>query len=111
MREGVVDCVRGLGVRMINDCVRCTALLTAPADAAALAAHIRSLGMRAGVALKPKTDVSTVVPLVEAGAVDMVLVMTVEPGFGGQKFMADMMPKVCMRTTYYDVLLLACVWG
>ena len=54
--------------------------------------HIRSLGKKAAVTLKPATPAEAVFPYL--GMVDMVLVMTVEPGFGGQSFMADMMPKV-----------------
>lgn len=42
--------------------------------------------------MKPKTDVMVVKDYIEHA--DLVLIMTVEPGFGGQKFMADMMPKV-----------------
>ncbi len=53
---------------------------------------IKSRGVKAGVVVKPKTPASTVLPYL--ADVDMVLVMTVEPGFGGQSFMADMMPKV-----------------
>lgn len=53
---------------------------------------IKSRGVKAGVVVKPKTPASAVLPYL--ADVDMVLVMTVEPGFGGQSFMADMMPKV-----------------
>ena len=48
--------------------------------------------MRVGIALKPGTPVDAVLPFLDA--VDLVLVMTVEPGFGGQAFMAEMLPKV-----------------
>ncbi|XP_076957479.1 ribulose-phosphate 3-epimerase, cytoplasmic isoform-like [Bidens hawaiensis] len=60
-----------------------------------LVTRIKSKGMRPGVALKPGTPVEEVYPLVEGeNPVEMVLVMTMEPGFGGQKFMPDMMDKV-----------------
>lgn len=48
--------------------------------------------VKAGVVIKPKTDVAFIEPILDQ--VDMVLVMTVEPGFGGQSFMKDMMSKV-----------------
>lgn len=63
-----------------------------PGDAAALLREIRALGIRAGLSLKPGTPAEAVEKLLPL--TDMVLVMTVEPGFGGQSFMADMMPKV-----------------
>ncbi|XP_044465199.1 ribulose-phosphate 3-epimerase, cytoplasmic isoform [Mangifera indica] len=60
-----------------------------------LVQKIKSKGMRPGVALKPGTPIEEVYPLVEdESPVEMVLVMTVEPGFGGQKFMPEMMDKV-----------------
>ncbi|KAL3829495.1 hypothetical protein ACJIZ3_018297 [Penstemon smallii] len=60
-----------------------------------LVQQIKLKGMRPGVSLKPGTPIEEVFPLVEAeDPVQMVLVMTVEPGFGGQKFMPEMMDKV-----------------
>ena len=52
---------------------------------------IRSLGCKAGLSLKPGTPLEAVLPYLEK--CDMILIMTVEPGFGGQSFMADMMDK------------------
>ena len=53
---------------------------------------IRKNGARAALALKPKTDFQVLTEF--RNDLDMILIMTVEPGFGGQKFMADMMDKV-----------------
>lgn len=54
--------------------------------------EIRSLGAQAGLSLRPKTDVQTLMPYLSL--VDLILVMTVEPGFGGQEFMPQMLEKV-----------------
>jgi ribulose-phosphate 3-epimerase len=64
----------------------------ASTDPVALARRIRQLGARASIALKPGTPVEPYLELLPE--FDQVLVMTVEPGFGGQSFMADMMPKL-----------------
>ena len=53
---------------------------------------LRKLGSRAGMALKPGTEIELYSDLLDE--IDMLLIMTVEPGFGGQKFMANMMDKV-----------------
>jgi ribulose-phosphate 3-epimerase len=61
-------------------------------DVVQTARSIRSAGARAGLALKPATPLEAYEDVLTE--FDMLLVMTVEPGFGGQPFMADMMPKV-----------------
>ncbi len=55
-------------------------------------AAVRETGARVGLALKPATPFAAAVPFLEL--VDLVLIMTVEPGFGGQSFMTDMLDKV-----------------
>ena len=64
----------------------------ATADPVGLARRLREIGSRAGLAVKPGTDVAPYLELLPE--FDQLLVMTVEPGFGGQTFMTDMMPKV-----------------
>jgi ribulose-phosphate 3-epimerase len=54
--------------------------------------EIRKIGARAGLALKPGTEIESYADLLSE--IDMLLIMTVEPGFGGQKFMENMMDKV-----------------
>ena len=70
--------------------------VTFHAEAAAapirLAREIRRLGSRAGLALRPATPVDGFVELLSE--IDMLLIMTVEPGFGGQSFLASMLPKI-----------------
>lgn len=67
---------------------------------------IKDAGMKVGVALKPSTPATAVHPICDDPEcpVDMLLVMTVEPGFGGQKFQPEMMPKVkALRERYPDM--------
>lgn len=64
----------------------------AEGDPAETIRRIHELGLKAGISIKPGTPAEAVFPYLED--VELVLVMTVEPGFGGQSFMLDMMPKV-----------------
>ena len=67
---------------------------------------IRELGVKAGLSVKPKTPAEAVLPYLPY--CDLILVMTVEPGFGGQSFMADMMPKLKTIRGYLDKQNPAC---
>ncbi|MBQ8849304.1 MAG: ribulose-phosphate 3-epimerase [Clostridia bacterium] len=69
-------------------------------DPASVLKYIRSKGLRAAVAIKPNTDVSVVYPLLDE--VDMVLIMTVEPGFGGQKLIPHTIEKVRELRAYMN---------
>ncbi|GAA1653834.1 ribulose-phosphate 3-epimerase [Microbacterium flavum] len=66
--------------------------LEAAADPISLARRLRDIGARAGVAVKPATPVEGLFEVLDE--FDQILVMTVEPGFGGQSFMSDQMPKL-----------------
>lgn len=72
----------------------------ATSDPVGLARTLRSLGARAGLALKPGTDVTPYLELLPE--FDQLLVMTVEPGFGGQSFMTELMPKVAAVRSAID---------
>ncbi len=67
---------------------------------------VHGCGKKAGVVLKPKTPAEAVLPFLDQ--CDMVLIMTVEPGFGGQSFMADMMDKVSQVRAWITERGLAC---
>ena len=72
-------------------------------EAAALA---RSLGRRTGIAIKPGTPADALFPFLDM--IDLALVMTVEPGFGGQSFMADMLPKISSIRREIDARSIQC---
>ena len=77
-----------------------------PENIAATLDKIRQLGVKPGIVVKPKTPAEAVAPYLDK--VDLVLVMTVEPGFGGQKFMADMMPKLKQLRQMLDAVNPGC---
>lgn len=66
--------------------------LESDSDAIKTIEKIKSCGKKVGISIKPKTPASAVIPYLPL--IDMVLVMTVEPGFGGQKFMEDQVSKI-----------------
>lgn len=66
----------------------------------------KSLGKKTGVTLKPRTPAEAVKPYI--GMVDLVLIMMVEPGFGGQSFMHDQLPKIAAVRKMLDEAKLPC---
>lgn len=84
--ERYVEAFRNAGADIINFHVEATEDPDGTLD------KIKSMGAKTGITIKPDTPVSRIVSYLEK--VDMVLIMTVEPGFGGQKFMAEKMSKV-----------------
>ncbi len=83
--------------RLLGDFVKAGAqAITVHAEAtdnlAGLIELIKDYGVKAGVSIKPKTPVETIIPVL--GNIDLVLVMTVEPGFGGQQFIESCVPKI-----------------
>jgi ribulose-phosphate 3-epimerase len=85
--------------RYVDDFIKCGAdILTFHIEAVTdeqareAIAKIKNHGKKVGISIKPKTPASVVIPYIND--IDMVLVMTVEPGFGGQKFMSETMEKV-----------------
>ncbi|KAL1132424.1 hypothetical protein AAG570_010379 [Ranatra chinensis] len=76
--------------------------IEATSNVTELCHKIREAGMQVGIALKPNTDIESVEKFIDVA--DMILIMTVEPGFGGQKFMSHMMEKVKWLRRHYPTL-------
>ncbi len=80
--------------------------LEAMPDPSAVIKEFQRLGVKPGISIKPGTPASKVLPYLKD--VNVVLVMTVEPGFGGQSFMADMIPKIKEISAYIKANKLSC---
>jgi ribulose-phosphate 3-epimerase len=78
---------------------------SAPAITQAIA-DTKALGVKTGLSVKPATPASAIEPWLKD--IDMALVMTVEPGFGGQSFMADQLPKIAQLRRMIDSAHPAC---
>lgn len=68
---------------------------------------IKSCGLKVGLSFKPKTDINNIIPYLEK--IDLCLVMSVEPGFGGQSFMEDSIGKIQKLRSYIDENNLSCL--
>lgn len=84
--ERYVDAFIDAGANLIN------IHLEAEGDKAVILKHIRARSVKSALTIKPKTPAEALFPLLSL--CDMVLVMSVEPGFGGQKFMPEALPKI-----------------
>ena len=84
--EKYIDAFAKAGADLLNIHVE------AEGDMAAMLKHIRELGIKSALTIKPNTPPETVYPYLPL--CDMILVMSVEPGFGGQKFMPSALPKL-----------------
>jgi ribulose-phosphate 3-epimerase len=88
----ITDPIRYIGALADAGADGITFHVEAAPDVAAVIREIRSRGLRAGLTLRPGTPVEELLPWLPE--LDLALVMTVEPGFGGQKFMESMLEKV-----------------
>jgi len=101
-----------LGVKLatVNEIAKAADYITvhfeSACDIKSVVKKIKAAGLKAGVFIKPKTPVSRIFPLLPL--LDLVLVMSVEPGFGGQSFMPAMMPKVKTLRELIDSKKLDC---
>lgn len=86
-----------------NGCTSVTFHLEAATDVSKIIREIRANGAKVGIAIKPATPFADVERWVEE--IDMLLIMTVEPGFGGQSFMHDQMLKVKQARTFIEKLI------
>lgn len=69
--------------------------------------QMEALGVKKGIALRPITGAEAVLPYLEKG-LDLILVMTVEPGFGGQAFMEHQLPKIAAIRSYIEKYCPSC---
>jgi len=81
--------------------------LNSPEKALELAEMVRARGVKAGISIKPKTPVDVLDSLIDS--FDLVLVMSVEPGFGGQKFNPDALNKIRILRQWIDERNLNCL--
>jgi len=85
-----------------NGCTSVTFHFEAVNDVDNTIKDIRSNGAKVGLAIKPATKFADIEKWIEE--IDMLLIMTVEPGFGGQSFMHEQMPKVAQARTFIEKL-------